>query len=71
MPKLRIRIKKEMYASYELTTDTDRFAVVEKLEEEKLRSSEYEESLKLEWDFGEYSPEVIEIDDLSDEDEAA
>jgi hypothetical protein len=70
MPKLRIEIKKEIYASYEITTDTDDVAVAEQLEEEKLRSSEYEANLKLDWDFGAFSPEVIGVYDISS-DEAA
>ena len=70
MPKVRIEIKKEIYASYEITTDTDDVAVAEQLEEEKLRSSEYEENLQLDWDFGTFSPEVTGAYDISS-DEAA
>jgi hypothetical protein len=66
MPKLRIQIRKEVWASYEVTVDTDDAGVAQ-LEKEKLRNYEYEKSLHLEWDFETWSPEVISVDDLSSE----
>jgi hypothetical protein len=69
MAQFRIRITKEIYASYEITTDIDDAEVAQQMEEENLRSSKYEESLKLDWDFGTFSPEVIEFDDLSSDEE--
>jgi hypothetical protein len=57
MATFRINLTKEITVSYEVTANTDDVAVVEQLESEKLSRSEYEESLKLDWDFG-FMPEV-------------
>jgi hypothetical protein len=58
MAKVLIQIAKEVMASYEFDTDDDA-AVAQQVEEEKLKSYEYEKSLNLEWDFDTWIPHVI------------
>jgi hypothetical protein len=71
MTTFMIQITKEISASYEVEiADTDDIGVAEELESEKLQLSEYEESLKPDWDFG-TMPDIISVDLIpSDEDEA-
>jgi hypothetical protein len=67
MVKLRIHLAKEVYSHYDITIDTDDPELAKQTEEEKLNSSyEYEQSLKLEWDFTAGPPEVM-VSILSDE----
>ena len=67
-----IQITKEISASYEVEiADTDGIGVAEELESEKLQLSDYEESLKLDWDFG-TMPDIISVEPIPpDEDEVA
>jgi hypothetical protein len=57
-----MQVTKQMFTTYEITADTDDVAVVEKLEIEKLRSFEYEESLKLDWDDSATMPDIVSVE---------
>ena len=70
MATLQIHLTRDVHAWYEVTTDTGDTDVVEQLELEKLRFPEYENSLKLDWEFDNWAPEIIEVDDLSSDEEA-
>jgi hypothetical protein len=69
MARFKISLQKIVYASYEITTNTDDEAVVERAEEEKLKlDDEYEESLGLKWDLYSHLPEIRGIAEVpSDE----
>jgi hypothetical protein len=62
MATFTIQINKEITASYEVTADTDDAAVVETLEHEKLRSSEHEERLNLDWSDLGTMPDIISVE---------
>ena len=65
MAKFKISLQKIVYASYEITTDTDDEAVVERAEEEKLKlDDEYEESLGLNWDLYSHLAEITGIEEI-------
>jgi hypothetical protein len=70
MTTFSIYLTKEVHASYEITIDTDDAEVAQQLEEEKLRSYEYERSLKLEWDLESGPAEILNFD-LTPSDEAS
>jgi hypothetical protein len=69
MATFTIIINKQVTASYVVTADTDDAAAMEELENEKLRSLEYEESLNLDWEDLGIRPDVISVDLIPSDEE--
>jgi hypothetical protein len=65
MAKFKITLKKDYISTYEITDDVNDVLSVQMLEEEKLVSSEYEESLGLDWNVFDWTPELIDIEQLT------
>jgi hypothetical protein len=62
MATFTITINKLVTATYVFTADTDDPAAVEKLENGKLRSDGYEESLNLDWEDVGFFPDIISVE---------
>jgi hypothetical protein len=70
MTKFMIHLWKDVHAWYEVDSADAAAAAVQRLEQEKLRSYEYEKSLDLEWELETCQPDIIGIDQVPS-DEAA